>query len=217
VNASPVSSDADEDRFNALRNFAKWLPERQEAFVAWLERASPRAGTFELAFAVHHDLNLKDASPWVNIETLLENILEMAKAQGSLARDEILGIAIKLCEIPDQDKARFSGLLARAMDRQRVIALSVKAGTILWRQGRVFAGADSITQIRPVFEGEAPPQAAGGAIVHELRIDYFENGARESVTLLLDAYRLDLLRQAIERAEAKEASIRASGAPTKML
>lgn len=205
---------ADEDRFNALRNFAKWSPERQEAFVAWLEHAVPRAGTFELAFGAYHDLRLKDTAPSVNIERLLENMLEVAEAQAFIPRDDVLEYAVKLCDIPDQDKARFARLLARAIDRQRVIALSVKAGTILWRQGRVFAGADSITQIRPIFEGDPRPQAAGGAIVHELRIDYFENGARESVTLLLDAYRLDLLRQAIERAEAKEQSIRASGAPT---
>jgi hypothetical protein len=206
---------ADEDRYKSLRDFAKWPPERQEAFVAWLERTTPRAGTSELAFWAYYELKREDASTPFNFETLLENVLEVAEAQGSLPRDQVLDIAVnQICAVPEDDKARFSRILTRAIDRQRVIALSVKAGTILWRQGRVFAGANSITQIRPIFEGDAPPQAAGGVIVHEMNIEYVENGARQSVTLLLDAYRLDLLRQAIERAEAKEQSIRGTGVPT---
>jgi hypothetical protein len=43
-----------------------------------------------------------------------------------------------------------------------------------------------------------------------------EDGVRQSVTLLFDAYRLDLLRQAIERAEAKEGVVRSTGTPSRI-
>jgi hypothetical protein len=207
------SSMADENRYKPLRDFAQATPEQQEAFVSWLEHAAPRPGLEELGFWCYFDLDRRKLAPAVYFGGLLENILQLANAQRDMSRDEILKIATDdISAAPENTKARFAQLLGRAMDRRRVIELSVKAGEVLWRQGRVFTDASSITQVRPVFEG-TPVQVVGNAIVHEMQIEYIENGVGQRITFLMDDYRLDLLRGAIDRARAKENAIRSTAAP----
>lgn len=204
---------ADENRYQPLRDFAKSPHAHQEAFIDWLERTSPRPGAEELGFWAYLALKSGGLVPTANLGALLENILDLANAQRDMPRDDILRIAAEdICDVPEPDRRRFTQLLGRAMDRRRVIELSVKAGEVLWRQGRVFADANSVTQIRPVFEGE-PVKPAGNALVHEMQIEYFENGKRQSITFLMDDHRLVLLRNAIDRARAKEDVIRSTAAP----
>ncbi|MGH7131242.1 MAG: hypothetical protein ACREJO_04790 [Phycisphaerales bacterium] len=112
-------------------------------------------------------------------------------------------------DVGDQpDDESFSALVNRLLLCDRALGLTSKAQTVLWGHGRVFKHSDTITQIRPLFFSDIKQQVDTAAIVHELRLEYRENGIESSLCVAMDQHQLQQLLDTLMRAKQKEANVR---------
>lgn len=79
----------------------------------------------------------------------------------------------------------------------------------LQRDGeRLYCTAKILSDIRPVF-GKDPTQAPVGAVLtHTLRIGYHEGKEHKEFHIVLDSNDLDALGKAVQRAKAKDKTLR---------
>src|SRR5262249_6061184 len=96
----------------------------------------------------------------------------------------------------------------RLLKCERAVATTSKAQTVMWGHGRVFQEAHIITQVRPPFFADIERGAETAVIVHELRVEFREGAVSGSICVVMDGRQLDDLRDVLDRARAKEASLR---------
>jgi len=65
-----------------------------------------------------------------------------------------------------------------------------------------------MTDIRPIFGDDATEVPAAAVLTHMLKIQYYHNGEPNDFFVVLDNLNLWTLRQVIERAEEKAATLR---------
>ncbi len=78
----------------------------------------------------------------------------------------------------------------------------------MMEQPHVFGHARILSDIRSVFTASAD-SIAGGFIVHNLTIHYFHNGDHKEFFVALDNDDLNVLKEAIQRAEQKTGHLKA--------
>jgi hypothetical protein len=79
----------------------------------------------------------------------------------------------------------------------------------LQRNGeRLYCEAKILSDIRPVFGEETAAKPVGAVVTHTLKLSYHEEGEHKSIFLVLDQQDLKALRDVIERANAKDISLR---------
>ncbi len=114
------------------------------------------------------------------------------------------------------EPARIDEAAKRHIDRllrcERSIGLSSKAQGVMWGQGRVFKHAQTISQIRPVFQSDLETCVDSAVIVHDLRIDYREGTFDSAWSVAMNGRQIEGLIEALKRALCKEDNIRKTNA-----
>ncbi len=82
-----------------------------------------------------------------------------------------------------------------------------KAQDLLSHQKNIFQDARVFTDIRPVFGEDPNEPLIGGLIVHQLQINYLQDGETKEFFIALDIDDLSKLRNVLNRAEAKAESL----------
>lgn len=90
------------------------------------------------------------------------------------------------------------------------IDLSAKAMSVLFEQQRTFQAARILTDIRPVFSHDATEPPTAAVLIHTLRIEYLKDGESQEFFVAMDKKDIQKLRNALERADQKEVSIKAA-------
>lgn len=83
-----------------------------------------------------------------------------------------------------------------------------KASYLTSERDRLFLNARIITDIRPIFHDVDTNEIEAGIIIHNLKIEYNQNGERITEYFAIDLGDLNKLKEQISRAEAKEKKLR---------
>lgn len=87
------------------------------------------------------------------------------------------------------------------------ISHTSKVSEVATDHGMVFCGCRILTDVRPIFGEDATQEPKEMAIVHNIKIGYHENGRHKEFFISADGTDLKNLKDAIERAEAKEKTL----------
>ena len=105
------------------------------------------------------------------------------------------------------DREAFKKKLLRFFELNTLF-VSAKALGILQSNENVFRSARIVTDVRPVFglDAKAPPAAA--VLVHMLDLIYQKDGEIKHLYVAMDSLDIDILREALDRAEDKAESLK---------
>lgn len=103
---------------------------------------------------------------------------------------------------PDSDWENLESRLSRLLGTTGLWTSS-RAGDIQHEFERIFSTARVLTDIRPLFAKDSTAAVAGALIVHQLKITVFRDGNYEDMYVSMDDADIIVLRQVLERAEAK--------------
>ena len=96
------------------------------------------------------------------------------------------------------------------------LGVTSKALDVQTQHQRVFSQARIVTDLRPVFGVDPAAKPTAAVIVHTLKIEYRESGTKRQVFIALDKNDLKELKDLLDLAEKKEASIEALLEPTNL-
>ena len=96
-----------------------------------------------------------------------------------------------------------------ALALENTLGTAAKAGYVLTQHERIFVNARILTDVRPIFHSEVSETPGAATIIHMLRITERDNHRQQTDTYFaLDSNDLRLLKELIDRAQKKEATIR---------
>lgn len=198
---------AEEYDFNrALGWFASLPHENQEGLVRACESADPEIDLPQLgrkiAAASGHDPDHTQAL-LIGLGGIF-NLVGVDPEMRQFATNYLLSLAGADQQADDITKRCFDRLLRC----ERSIGLSNKAQGVMWGLGRVFKGAQTISQIRPVFQNDLKANVGSAVIVHELRIDYREGMYESAWSVAMNKAQIEYLIEILRRSLSKEENIR---------
>ena len=88
------------------------------------------------------------------------------------------------------------------------LATASKAIGLLGDHAHTFCDAKMLTDLRPIFKVDPDEGPVGFVVQHMLKIDYHARGRHEEFYVALDSHDVTVLREVLDRAEAKEKSLR---------
>ncbi len=190
------------------------LPESQLHSVGDIvSRQAPSLGTKELVSTITKDGSLasEDAAA---IVSLLWELASVQRRMDLSAEDFINKVTMKL-ESRTEDEwnadcrnrwTEVRQVLIRLLT-SGCVAISVKAGDLLFAQNQILHESRIITDLRPVLD---PSGAEIETIVpfHTLILYCIENGTRKDYHIALDLGDVKKLRKQLDRAEMKEVTLR---------
>jgi hypothetical protein len=147
--------------------------------------------------------------------TMVESVLEAVLIATTIGnrdgiRSDEIGRSLRF-EDQSVDTAALTPRVARLVESD-AIYLSAKALDLLASEERITVRSKVITDARPVFRArgeEEPGQPAAAIVTHTLQVEYIENGETRTFYASMDRVDLPRLRDEIDRAEAKAASLTA--------
>jgi hypothetical protein len=124
-----------------------------------------------------------------------------ADAAATMQRDGKLGT-------PAEGWGPFEKRLAEFLSDDRVLGISAKAWSVTAETQRHVHGFRVLTDARPIFGQNVSEAPKAFSLIHTLQVEYFEEGKEREWFVSLDADDLEVLQGAVERAIAKERSVR---------
>lgn len=194
VQLSPASLEAVK---NALADCPPKL--RAEGLVKALEGKVAEVDPSTLSELVHLLVSLA----WVRADSERD-----AKA---FAHD-VVTAAKSNSEIPepgDGDWDGFEARLADVLSLERPLGITAKALFIAYQFPRHFHSARVLSDARPIYSNDPNENPSAFIVAHTLKIDFHENGKDHEWFATLDRRDLEALKEAAERALAKDTSLKA--------
>lgn len=154
--------------------------------------------------------------PYKSIEEIFFSVGSLAAfiEKGISSKDIVESVCIAIKEDGELDfktpeeKEKFAFRLLSLIETKQLF-YAFKANDIIGEYKNVFLQARVISDIRPVFSDKLEDSPEVGLIVHNLHIHYKadEEGAHKDIFLALDAKDIEMLKNALIRAEKKEKSL----------
>jgi hypothetical protein len=122
----------------------------------------------------------------------------------ALKRAEVFAV-----EAEDEQQRKMRHFLLSALSSERSVGATAKAGPVLTEHERVFQAVRILTDLRPIYHLDVsePPEAA--LVVHMMKITQRDKyDRRTDFYFALDSNDLIAMKNAIQRAEAKENALR---------
>jgi hypothetical protein len=104
-----------------------------------------------------------------------------------------------------QNKATLRDRLKRLLSLDAAIGVTAKAQSVMVDQDHTFCNVRILTDIRPIFSESG--EASAAVIIHNLRIGYHQDSKHQDFYVALDTDDIKKLKEAIERAEKKTATL----------
>jgi len=104
--------------------------------------------------------------------------------------------------------------VAELLSHTQSLGVTAKALDVLTEHERVFCDARVLTDIRPVFAPDVNQAPDALLLVHELRLSFHHGDEVEAIFIAMDSTDLRALRDVLERASKKEASLEALAGKT---
>lgn len=180
-----------------------------DALTGAVSAASDNLARPRLAAAVAEALAWDEPDAGILVDALLgaHSVHQRRKASASAVADNIAQeSALKLA---DDEQPVLAARLTRLLGVEPLSILS-RAAQLLAEDEQTYCGAQSLSDLRPVFRvGPEPPEAVGVLIRHTLHIRYHADGPdAKGFFLTVDEAALRDLRAVIDRALAKSEALR---------
>jgi hypothetical protein len=153
---------------------------------------------------------IQDLNP-KQVESVIQTILEVAGVWAAgdvpLAQfaDGISGSSD--LALDENDRLRLAERLEQLIHIPS-LSLTARAIQTVYNNYRVFREASVQTDLRPIFASDdESDEPFGAAVMHTLRLSYFEDGESKSLYISLDSNDLKALRQSLEQAEPRAGSL----------
>jgi hypothetical protein len=108
----------------------------------------------------------------------------------------------------DVDNAHFARRLANVLATASV-ALTANALDVGSADERIYHSCRIVTDVRPIFEDDPSKPPVSAVVVHSLQVAYHKDNRIESFYVALDDTDLTKLKEVVDRASSKAASLRA--------
>jgi hypothetical protein len=198
--------------------FVSASPELLNAFQQAIATCSPTLMQSDLASALSEKLHGVPGYTAATVASILRTLLAIYSMRDSEDRSSAVLVAGELVEAAKKDKLgppndgwdAFQALLTELVSDNRVIGVSAKAVSIATDTDRMVREVRVLTDARPIFGDNAKDGPKAFAIMHTLRIAYFQDGESRDWYVTLDGNDLESLQGAAERALSKERSTRAA-------
>jgi hypothetical protein len=104
--------------------------------------------------------------------------------------------------------ARLKGNLVQLLELEGALPVASKALNVVTEQDRVFSQARVLSDLRSVFKDdpEVPPWAV--AVIHTLRIHYYQSGELKAFFVAMDDEDIRKLRETLDRAQKKSRTLK---------
>lgn len=192
-------------------------PRAIEAITAALNTCAPVLAQRELSSAVSEALRSSGVAA-----TTVSSVLRTLLAVYSVLRDSWGLNAAEAAEelvktiredgklgAPSDGWEPFQRRIEQLLANEQVLGLSAKASSIASDTERHVHGVRVFTDARPIYGENATDGPKAFAILHTLKIDYFEGGEDREWFITLDGDDLESLQGVTERALTKERSLKA--------
>jgi len=197
----------------AIAKLATTPLERREAFITALARSTPAYLMHSLAEEVSRELH----APTNEIHEVLMTLAGMytfAVSKGMKPSEFASGIVTAAKRIEpkitpiNNDWVSFASFLERVLSLERTLGVTAKAAEVKLEQERVYSDARVMTDLRPIFANDpaAPPLSA--VLIHNLRIAFVTENDTQEFFVALDERDLDDLIRTLQRAKAKEKTLK---------
>ena len=124
--------------------------------------------------------------------------------------DALEAIPEENLRLPSSERAQFKKKLITLLSAD-LFTVVAKLGDLTIEHERTFCHARIVTDLRPVFGSEVEDGPKAMLVVHNLRLAYHEGSTKaRDFYVSLDADDLRMLKQLIDRAEAKARSLKAT-------
>jgi hypothetical protein len=110
----------------------------------------------------------------------------------------------------DGDWERLHQRFVSVLGLDRSLGITAKAIDVMVKSQNIFQGARILTNLRPIYGEDVTLPPGAGVIVHEILIMHFADGCQSKTShFAADVLDLQRLRDVIDRAIAKEESLKA--------
>jgi hypothetical protein len=115
-----------------------------------------------------------------------------------------------------QSWARLRDYLVQLLQLEGALPVASKALNVITEQDRIFSQSRILSDLRSVFKDdpEVPPWAL--AVIHTLRIHYYQSGELKAFFVAMDDEDIRKLKETLDRAQKKSRTLRALAASAKI-
>ena len=106
-----------------------------------------------------------------------------------------------------EEKTRAGDRLTVLLEAGGALGVTSKALDVLTEHDKVFRKGRVMTDVRPIFQPDPAARPAAAVMVHTLKIEYRHAYEPKAFYVAMDTVDIRALREVLERAEAKSASI----------
>lgn len=194
-------------------------PQLLDAFTSALVTSLPQLDQQAFGLKLASDLKNVESATTQSIVSIVRTLFALhavllvdTKTTPSEAATDVVEGLVSDGKFPEPQEGwkRFTERLTALLGSQ-TIALTAKAGVVAFEGQRHTQACRILTDARPIFGQNVAEGPKAYAILHTLQITYFEDdGNSRDWFISVDADDLDTFVGAVERAKAKEDSLRAA-------
>jgi hypothetical protein len=193
-----------------LRELARMDPARRQRLVQAIRSAKAVLDPKDLISLVEHAMDLDGKAVSAIVWMLISMYRAADGAPGGFAKnvgDTARGL-FKGPEAETVDWAKLSDDISTVLACHESLGVTAKVLDVRREYANVFCSARILTDVRPVFGPDPTQTPLAAAIVHTVRIAHHTGDSHEDFYVALDSADLRSLRDQIERALKKEASLK---------
>lgn len=207
-----MALDIPKDDAGAIATIKELRPASVEKFISALRDAplisNPKEMTAHLAKRLP-SIPIARLAPVVETLYTLYQIRELSGVKHQRFLEDLMdGIRnSRELQLAPKDLAKLRSLLERlmSMDTLNTIAKAAR----LQRDGeRLYCNAKILSDMRPVFGKDPTVRPVGAVLTHTLKVGYHEGRDHREFLLILDSSDLVALAEVIQRAQAKDKTLR---------
>jgi hypothetical protein len=185
-----------------------------EKFISALKDAPPISSPREMAEHISKlvpSLAVEQLTTVLNTLYTLYHIRELSGVESEMFLNDLMRAIKDSPEMRDvakgKDLSRLRTLLERLLGIEALSVVS-KAARLLRDGERLYCGAKVLSDIRPVFGSDPAIKPLGAVLTHTLKVGYHEGSDHREFHVVLDSNDLASLEEAVQRARAKDATLR---------
>ncbi|MCA1635260.1 MAG: hypothetical protein LC802_16610 [Acidobacteria bacterium] len=156
-------------------------------------------------FEVLFSLNIIRTGAEVPTDIFVDDICEAVSESGS----ELLKEAAGVC-------GRFKPNLIKLLE-SKTLEIASKSGMLLRESGQTYCSARILSDLRPVFSESVEDAPMAAMTVHTLKLTYHQGDRLKDFFLAMNTKDVQRLRELLDRADAKAASLRTLANASKMI
>jgi hypothetical protein len=201
-----------ERHIEGFREFFSADSQTREKIISIFSRSLVGQSVGDLSKQLNSELGieLEKAKSIVRAITSLLSVVAKRNLQPKEFIDEIVDTYYTQTKELRQDNESVKKQLAELISISQNYQLTIKARNLAFEREKIIESFRIITDVRPVFDNSEVKEIRGSIIIHNLKIDYTEDGFTHSAMFALDENDLKEFNRLILRTQQKESLLKLS-------